>query len=175
MSRAVLSLGSNQGDRHAYLQLAVRTLGASVVLVSGVYETPPWGDTEQPPYLNAVVLVVDPEAGPGDWLDRAHACESAAGRVRDPRRRFGPRTLDVDVIAVWRDDGAEVISDEPALTLPHPRAAQRAFVLKPWLDIQPYARLPGLGWVTDLLNQPALAGDVAAMSPRPDLPLESSG
>lgn len=174
MSRAVLSLGSNQGDRHAYLQMALTMLGESVVLVSGVYETPPWGDVEQPAYLNAVVLVVDPQAAPADWLDRARACEEAAGRVRDPERRFGPRTLDVDVIAVWLDDGTEVVSDDPELTLPHPRVSGRAFVLKPWLDIQPYARLPGLGWVTDLLNQPALAADVAAMSPRPDLPLESS-
>ena len=175
MSRAVLSLGSNQGDRHAYLELAVRMLGESVVLVSGVYETPPWGDVEQPAYLNAVVLAVDPGAEPSDWLDRARACENAAGRVRDPERRFGPRTLDVDVIAVWQEDGSEVISDDPELTLPHPRVSLRAFVLKPWLDIQPYARLPGLGWVTDLLNQPALAADVEAMTPRPDLRLESTG
>ena len=175
MSRAVLALGSNLGDRYAYLKMAVKTLGGNVVLVSGVYETPPWGDVEQPAYLNAVLLVVDPDAAPGDWLDRAHACETAAGRVRDPQRRFGPRTLDVDVIAVWQDNGTEVIRDDPALTLPHPRVAERAFVLKPWLDIQPYARLPGRGWVTDLLNQGALAADVASMSPRPDLPLESSG
>ena len=175
MTRAVLSLGSNQGDRYAYLQLALKMLDENVVLVSGVYETPPWGDVEQPAYLNAVVLVVDPDAAPGDWLRRAHACETAAGRVRDRHRRFGPRTLDVDVIAVWLADGTQVISEDPALTLPHPRAGQRAFVLKPWLDIQPYAELPGLGWVTDLLNQSALAADVAAMSPRPDLPLESSG
>jgi 2-amino-4-hydroxy-6-hydroxymethyldihydropteridine diphosphokinase len=174
VSRAVLSLGSNQGDRYAYLQMAVKMLDENVVLVSGVYETPPWGDVEQPAYLNAVVLVVDPKAAPRDWLDRAHACETAAGRIRDPQRRFGPRTLDVDVIAVWLEDGTEVVSDDPELTLPHPRVSQRAFVLKPWLDIQPYARLPGLGWVTDLLNQPALAADVASMSPRPDLPLESS-
>ena len=66
-----------------------------------------------------------------------------------------------------------VLSDDPELTLPHPRAYQRAFVLKPWLDIQPYARLPGHGWVTDCLNAPGLAADVAAMTPRPDLKLES--
>jgi 2-amino-4-hydroxy-6-hydroxymethyldihydropteridine diphosphokinase len=60
------------------------------------------------------------------------------------------------------------------LTLPHPRAHQRAFELRPWIDIQPYGQLPGHGWLTDLLNDPALGADVAAMSPRPDLPLESS-
>ena len=81
----------------------------------------------------------------------------AAGRVRDPDRRFGPRTLDVDVIAVWADDGTPVISDDPELTLPHPRAHLRAFVLRPWIDIQPYARLPGHGWLTDLLNAEPLA------------------
>jgi 2-amino-4-hydroxy-6-hydroxymethyldihydropteridine diphosphokinase len=173
VSRAILSLGSNLGDRYAYLRGAVEGLGESVVLVSGVYETPPWGDTAQPAYLNALVLVVDPTAGPLDWLDRARACETAAGRVRDPERRFGPRTLDVDVIAVWDADDEPVLSDDPELTLPHPRAHERAFVLKPWLDLQPYAQLPGHGWVTDLLTAPALAADVAAMTPRPDLPLES--
>jgi 2-amino-4-hydroxy-6-hydroxymethyldihydropteridine diphosphokinase len=173
VTRAVLSLGSNLGDRYAHLRGAVRQLGESVVLVSGIYETPPWGDTEQPAYLNAVVLVVDPGAGPRDWLERARACETVAGRIRDPQRRFGPRTLDVDVIAVWNGDDAPVVSDDPELTLPHPRAHERAFVLKPWLDLQPYARLPGHGWVTDLLNLPALAADAAAMTPRPDLPLES--
>ena len=175
MTRAVLSLGSNQGDRYAYLRAAVRQLGDRVVLASGVYETPPWGDTEQPAYLNAVLLVVDPAAGPADWLDHARACEAAAGRVRDPDRRFGPRTLDVDVIVVWQEDGTPVLSDDAELTLPHPRAHLRAFVLKPWLDIQPYARLPGHGWVTDLLNDPALTADAAAMTPRPDLRLESYG
>jgi len=175
VSRAILSLGSNQGDRYAYLRQAVRELGDRIVLVSGIYETPPWGDPDQPAYLNAVVLVVDPEAGPADWLALARAGETAAGRVRDPERRFGPRTLDLDVIAVWQEDGAPVLSDDPELTLPHPRSHQRAFVLKPWLDIQPYAQLPGFGWVTDLLNQPELSADAAAMTPRPDLRLESQG
>jgi 2-amino-4-hydroxy-6-hydroxymethyldihydropteridine diphosphokinase len=173
MSRAILSIGSNLGDRAEHLRAAVRLLGESVVLVSGVYETAPWGDTEQPAYLNAVLLVVDPGAAPDDWLDRARAVEAAEGRVRDPERRFGPRTLDVDVIVVWRADDTPVLSDDPELTLPHPRAHQRAFVLKPWLDLQPYARLPGHGWVTDLLNADDLAADVAGMTPRPDLPLES--
>ena len=173
MTRAVLSLGSNLGDRYARLREAVDLLGESVVLVSGVYETPPWGDVEQPAYLNAALLAANPDAAPRDWLERARACEAAAGRVRDPQRRFGPRSLDVDVIMVWQDDGTPVLSDDPELTLPHPRAHLRAFVLKPWLDIQPYARLPGHGWVTDLLNAPRLTADVAAMTPRPDLALES--
>jgi 2-amino-4-hydroxy-6-hydroxymethyldihydropteridine diphosphokinase len=173
VTRAILSIGSNLGDRYAYLRNAIDRLGRSVVLVSGVYETPPWGDTEQPPYLNAVVMVVDPQAEPADWLARARAGEAAAGRVRDPARQFGPRSLDIDVIAVWAEDGMPVRSDDPELTLPHPRAHQRAFVLKPWVDLQPYAELPGHGRLTDLLTTPALAADAAAMTPRPDLPLES--
>jgi 2-amino-4-hydroxy-6-hydroxymethyldihydropteridine diphosphokinase len=173
MSRAILSLGSNLGDRYAYLKGAVEQLGESVVLVSGVYETPPWGDADQPAYLNAVVLAVDPAAEPIGWLTRARAVEQAADRVRDPQRRFGPRTLDVDVIAVWQEDGTPVLSADPELTLPHPRVHQRAFVLKPWLDLQPYAQLPGHGWVTDLLNDPELTADANALTPRPDLPLES--
>ena len=173
MTRAVLSLGSNLGDRYVYLRGAVEQLGESVVLVSGVYETPPWGDVDQPAYLNAVVLVVDPAAEPAGWLRRVRELEETAGRIRDPHRRFGPRTLDVDVIAVWQEDGTPVLSDDPELTLPHPRVHQRAFVLKPWLDLQPYAQLPGYGWVTDLLNAPELSADANALTPRPDLPLES--
>jgi len=173
VSRAILSIGSNLGDRERHLRQAVELLGESVVLVSGVYETPPWGDTAQPPYLNAVLMVVDPAAGPRDWLERARACEAAAGRVRDPERRFGPRTLDVDVIAVWDADDRPVLSDDPELILPHPRAHERAFVLRPWIDLQPYGKLPGHGWLTDLLNAPALAAEVAGMTPRPEVWLES--
>jgi 2-amino-4-hydroxy-6-hydroxymethyldihydropteridine diphosphokinase len=174
MSRAILSIGSNLGDRARHLRRAVDLLGESVVLVSGVYETPPWGDTAQPPYLNAVLMVADPAAGPHDWLERARACESAAGRVRDPEWRYGPRTLDVDVIAVWDADDRPVFSDDEELTLPHPRAHERAFVLRPWIDLQPYGQLPGHGWLTDLLNAPGLAADLAGMTPRLDLSLEST-
>ncbi|MGB2569356.1 2-amino-4-hydroxy-6-hydroxymethyldihydropteridine diphosphokinase [Micromonospora citrea] len=173
MSRAVLSIGSNLGDRVGHLRTAVATLGDAVRVVSGVYETPPWGDADQPAYLNAAVLVVDPAAGARDWLTRARAAERAADRVRDPQRRFGPRTLDVDVIAVWDDAGEPVLSDDPELTLPHPRAHLRAFVLRPWIDIEPHGRLPGHGWLTDLLNAEPLAGDALELGPRPDLTLES--
>lgn len=172
MTRAVLSLGGNLGDRHAHLRAAVAGLGESVLVVSGVYETPPWGDPGQPSYLNAVVMVDDLAAAPADWLARARALEAAAGRMRDPARRFGPRTLDVDVIVVWQDD-VMVHSDDPELTLPHPRAHERAFVLRPWIDIQPYAQLPGHGWLTDLLNADALAAELSGITPRPELSLES--
>ena len=158
--------------RADHLRTAVRSLGDAVLAVSGVYETPPWGDADQPSYLNAVVLVSDPEAAPYDWLDRARAAETAAERVRDPERRFGPRTLDVDVIAVWDADDQPVISDDPELTLPHPRAHLRAFVLRPWHDIEPGAELPGPGPIAALLAAPELADDVAGLTPRPDLALE---
>ncbi|MEW2385619.1 2-amino-4-hydroxy-6-hydroxymethyldihydropteridine diphosphokinase [Micromonospora sp. NPDC047707] len=174
MTRALLSLGSNLGDRLDHLRSAVTALDDSVLLVSGVYETPPWGDTDQPAYLNAVVLAEDPAATPDDWLERARAAERAAGRERDPARRFGPRTLDVDVIAVWTGDGEPVLRDDPELTLPHPRAHLRAFVLRPWIDLQPYGRLPGHGWLTDLLTAEPIATDALELRPRPDLALEST-
>jgi 2-amino-4-hydroxy-6-hydroxymethyldihydropteridine diphosphokinase len=168
MSRAVLALGSNLGDRFARLQAAVRGLSDVLLVVSGVYETPPWGDPDQPHYLNAVALV----AGDEDWLARVRVLEEAADRTRDPARPFGPRTLDVDVITVTSASGAPVVSADPALTLPHPRAHLRAFVLRPWLDIEPYAQLPGHGWVTDLMRSPAVAADLPTVIPRPDLVLE---
>jgi 2-amino-4-hydroxy-6-hydroxymethyldihydropteridine diphosphokinase len=174
VTRAVLSLGSNLGDRLAHLRTAVASLGPAVRVVSGVYETPPWGDTDQPAYLNAVLLAEDPAATAADWLARARAAEQAAGRLRDPGRRFGPRTLDVDVVAVWDDAGQPVLSDDPELVLPHPRAHLRAFVLRPWIDIQPYGQLPGHGWLTDLLTAGPVAGDALELSARPDLTLEST-
>lgn len=173
MTRALLSLGSNLGDRAAHLRAAVAALRPWVIARSGVYETPPWGDSDQPAYLNAAVLVSDPQAGAYEWLARARGIERAAGRERDPRRRFGPRTLDVDVIAVWREDGSPVESSDPQLTLPHPRAHLRAFVLRPWLDIDPRAQLPGHGALADLLRSSPVADDLAMLCPRPDVALES--
>jgi len=174
VTQAVLSLGSNLGDRLDHLRTAVAELRDVLLVASGVYETPPWGDPDQPAYLNAALLVHDAAGTPRDWLDRARAVEDAAGRVRDPDRRYGPRSLDVDVIAVWNDDGAPVVSADPALTLPHPRAHLRAFVLRPWIDIQPYGRLPGHGWLTDLMSVEPVASDVLDLRPRADLRLEST-
>jgi 2-amino-4-hydroxy-6-hydroxymethyldihydropteridine diphosphokinase len=173
MTRAVLSLGSNLGDRAEQLRAAVAGLGDAVLAVSGVYETTPWGDPDQPPYLNAVALVLEPGAAPGHWLTVARSLEDKAGRERDPDRRFGPRTLDVDVIAAWTADGTAVITDDPELSLPHPRAHLRAFVLRPWLDIQPYAELPGHGFVFDLVRADPVAGDLAGLRARDDISLET--
>jgi dihydroneopterin aldolase/2-amino-4-hydroxy-6-hydroxymethyldihydropteridine diphosphokinase len=144
---AVLALGSNLGDRQQQLQQAVDELAATpgleVTAVSPVYETDPVGGPEQPDYLNAVVLVT---AGlpAADLLRRAHAIEAGARRTRTVR--WGPRTLDVDIIAY-----GDELSADPVLTLPHPRAAQRAFVLAPWADADPDAELPGHGPVAGLL------------------------
>jgi 2-amino-4-hydroxy-6-hydroxymethyldihydropteridine diphosphokinase len=136
VTRAVLSIGSNLGDRRANLQGAVETFRNWLRGVSPVFETAPWGPVPQDDYLNAVLVADDPAAGAPDWLARAHAAEQAAGRTRDVR--WGPRTLDVDVIAV--DD---LRSDDPELTLPHPRAHERAFVLVPWAALDPAAELAG--------------------------------
>ena len=173
MTQAVLSLGSNLGDREGHLRAAVAGLGDAVLAVSGVYETPPWGDPDQPDYLNAVALVIDADPSARHWLDVARTLEDKAGRVRDQQRRFGPRTLDVDVIAAVSSDGEPVTSDDPELILPHPRAHLRAFVLRPWLDVQPYAALPGHGWVFDLVRADPVAADLATLRPRPDIVLES--
>jgi 2-amino-4-hydroxy-6-hydroxymethyldihydropteridine diphosphokinase len=173
VTRAVLALGSNLGDRYGHLRGAVDGLKDVLLVVSGVYETPPWGDPDQPAYLNAVAIVADEDAGPQEWLARARAIEERANRTRDPNRPYGPRTLDIDVITVTGSDGAPVVSTEPVLTLPHPRAHLRAFVLRPWFDVEPYARLPGHGWVNDLLRTPAVAADLPSLTPRPDLVLEA--
>ena len=156
MTGAVLSIGSNLGDRLAALRLAVETFRPWLVTASPVYETPPWGPVPQDDYLNAVLLVMDPDATPHDWLARAHKAEQSAGRVRDVR--WGPRTLDVDVI-----DVDAIVSAEPDLTLPHPRATQRAFVLVPWQAVAPDAVLAGrpvASWLADLP-----AAEVSAVRP----------
>ncbi|MER6556806.1 2-amino-4-hydroxy-6-hydroxymethyldihydropteridine diphosphokinase [Streptomyces sp. NPDC001027] len=148
--RAVLSLGSNLGNRLETLQGAVDALedtpGVRIKAVSPVYETAPWGvePGSQPSYFNAVV-VLKTTLPPSSLLERAHAVEEAFHRVRE--ERWGARTLDVDIVAY-----ADVVDDDPHLTLPHPRAHERAFVLAPWHDVEPEAQLPGVGRVADLLD-----------------------
>ena len=138
MSRAVLSIGSNIGDRMAHLQSVCDGLADVVVATSAVYSTAPWGGVEQQDFLNAVVVVDDPNREAADWLAAGQELEQQAQRVRE--EHWGPRTLDVDVISV-RSAGRDVVSDDPVLTLPHPRTSQRAFVLIPWLDVDPAAIL----------------------------------
>jgi 2-amino-4-hydroxy-6-hydroxymethyldihydropteridine diphosphokinase len=149
----VLALGSNIGDRLDNLQRAIDVLdsdGLIATAVSGVFETSAVGGPPQADYLNAVLLAQSSLPG-REILARCAEAESAAGRVRTVR--WGPRTLDVDIIIC----GEEQSADE-ALTLPHPRAHERAFVLAPWLDVQPAAVLPGWGPVADLLASASLAG-----------------
>ncbi|WP_030756172.1 MULTISPECIES: 2-amino-4-hydroxy-6-hydroxymethyldihydropteridine diphosphokinase [unclassified Streptomyces] len=162
---AVIALGANLGNRLETLQGAIDALGDTpgmrVKAVSPVYETEPWGvePGSQPSYLNAVVAVKT-TLPPSSLLERAHAVEEAFDRVRE--ERWGPRTIDVDIVAY-----ADRVSDDPVLTLPHPRAHQRAFVLAPWNDIDPEAQIPGRGPVTALLAEIGLVG----VTPRPDLEL----
>jgi len=141
MSRVVLSIGSNLGDRLTRLQSVIDGLADAVVAVSPIYETDPWGGVEQAPFLNALVIADDPACDGQAWLSRAQEFERAAGRVRG--ERWGPRSLDVDLIACYGE--TELIAREPNLSLPHPLAHLRAFVLVPWLAIDPDARLTVAG------------------------------
>ncbi|CAO5253683.1 2-amino-4-hydroxy-6-hydroxymethyldihydropteridine diphosphokinase [Frankia sp. AgKG'84/4] len=158
---AVLALGSNLGDRWALLRAAVRHLDGllGVTACSPVYETAPVGGPAQEDYLNAVVLVAP--ASPRELLAAARAVEQEAQRVRAVR--WGPRTLDVDVIAL-----GEQTSDDPDILIPHPRAHLRAFVCLPWLDVEPAAVLPGRGRVADLVAAMARDGQVAGVRRLPD-------
>jgi 2-amino-4-hydroxy-6-hydroxymethyldihydropteridine diphosphokinase len=142
MSRVVLSIGSNLGDRLARLQSVVDGLHDAVRAVSPVYQTEAWGGVEQGPFLNAVLIADDPELDGHGWLHRAHELESAANRVRG--QRWGPRTLDVDIVTC-HDGDDEVTAREEELTLPHPLAHMRAFVLIPWLAVDPDAALSVAG------------------------------
>jgi 2-amino-4-hydroxy-6-hydroxymethyldihydropteridine diphosphokinase len=137
--RAVLALGSNLGDRRGMLQAAVDGLGGyegiRVIAVSSLFETAPVGGPDQPDYLNAVVLV-DTVLAPLELLAACQQVESDLGRRRG--ERWGPRTVDLDLIA-YRD----VVAVTSTLEVPHPRAAERAFVLVPWLELDADATLPG--------------------------------
>jgi len=148
---AVLALGSNLGDRERTLAAAVRAIAdlphAELTAVSPVYASdavkPDGVDLSAPGYLNLVVTVrwsADPHA----LLDAVNAIENDHGRVRE--ERWGDRTLDIDLICV-----GDLRLGDDRLTLPHPRAAERDFVLAPWLDIDPEAELPGRGRVRELL------------------------
>lgn len=149
--RAVIALGSNLGDREATLRAAVQAIdalpGVRVIASSGLVEShalkPQGVDAAAPSYLNAVILAevtLEPEA----LLDAVNTIEHDHGRVRETL--WGDRTLDVDLIAV-----GNIRQNTERLTLPHPRAWQRAFVLAPWLQVEPDAAIPGRGRVADLL------------------------
>ncbi|MCC9306642.1 2-amino-4-hydroxy-6-hydroxymethyldihydropteridine diphosphokinase [Kitasatospora sp. RB6PN24] len=162
---AVVALGSNLGNRLETLQGAVDALGdtpgVKITAVSGVFETEALGGpAEQPNYYNAVVLLRT-TLPPYSLLERANAIEDAFGRERTVR--WGARTLDVDII-----NFQGVLSEDPVLLLPHPRAHERAFVLAPWLDADQAAELPGHGPVAELL---AAIGDSQDVRRRTDIEL----
>lgn len=156
MTRAVLSIGSNMGDRMAQLRSVVVGLGERVVAVSPVYATDPWGGVDQDDFLNAVVVADDPNYDCRDWLRQGQELEQAAGRER--LVRWGARTLDVDVIWCAHERACGLVacrSEDPMLTLPHPHAHERAFVLVPWLDVLPDATI-------DIGGAPRRVGDILA-------------
>jgi 2-amino-4-hydroxy-6-hydroxymethyldihydropteridine diphosphokinase len=152
--RAALSVGSNLGDRLGHLQAAVEGLrrapGVDVRAVSSVVASDPVGGPPQPDYLNAVVVVAT-VLPPEELLAVAQSLEAAADRVR--AERWGPRTLDVDLLAV-----GELRRSGGPLTLPHPRAAERAFVLVPWAEVDPDFEVVGRGRVADLARAVGRAG-----------------
>lgn len=155
--RCALGLGANLGDAEATLRAAVTFLAdrlpSAALSVSSLYRTAAVGGPAQPDYLNAV-LVTHTGRSARDLLLLAREVEQEHGRER--RVRWGPRTLDVDVLAV-----GGLVSTFPELLLPHPRAAERAFVLVPWAEADPTAALPGLGGVLalrDELDPVAVAG-----------------
>jgi 2-amino-4-hydroxy-6-hydroxymethyldihydropteridine diphosphokinase len=142
MAEALIALGGNVGDVRAALSRAITAFcdGTAVRLLarSSDYCTPPWGVTEQPPFINCAI-VAETELSPQAMLARAQSVERQFGRDRAREERWGPRTLDIDLIDY---DGVAV--NTPGLTLPHPRALERAFVLAPLAEIVPDRRIAGM-------------------------------
>ena len=144
--KAVVSLGANIDDPKANLDLAVALLreATDVIAVSSYLQTKPVGGPEQPDYLNAVAIV-ESELPAKDLLAVLNGIETAMGRTREIH--WGPRVIDLDLVQY----GGLLVSDEK-LTLPHPRAHERRFVLAPWFEIEPEAILLTHGRISDLLN-----------------------
>jgi 2-amino-4-hydroxy-6-hydroxymethyldihydropteridine diphosphokinase len=151
MIRAYLGFGSNLGDRVGHLQAGASSLAGEeeveVVAVSSVYRSEPVGGLEQPEYLNAVVAI-NTTLGPRELLALAQRIEGEQGRLR--KERWGPRTLDVDILLY-----GDVTVDETGLEIPHPRLVERRFALEPLLEVEPGARLPDGTPLVDFLGKPA--------------------
>jgi 2-amino-4-hydroxy-6-hydroxymethyldihydropteridine diphosphokinase len=149
VTRAYVGLGSNLGDREQTLRRALDLLAAAprleVVAVSTLRETEPVGYVEQPPFLNGAA-VVETELPPSELLDRLLEIERELGRTR-AGPRFGPRTVDLDLL-VYGDR----VLEEPGLTVPHPRLHERAFALEPLAELDPGLVVPGRGPVQALLS-----------------------
>jgi 2-amino-4-hydroxy-6-hydroxymethyldihydropteridine diphosphokinase len=153
--RAYVGLGANLGDREATISQALRLLdeadGVDVVAASSLRETEPWGPVEQPPFLNGAAAV-ETTLGPRELLELLLAVEHRLGRVRKGER-FGPRTIDLDLLLY-----ADVELDEPGLTLPHARLHERRFALEPLAELAPDAVVPGRGRVSELLSALGVSG-----------------
>jgi 2-amino-4-hydroxy-6-hydroxymethyldihydropteridine diphosphokinase len=143
MTRAYVGVGANLGDREATIRAAIDAL-PGIVGVSELRETDPVGVVDQPAFLNGAVAL-ETELGPRELLDALLAVERDLGRAR--RERWGPRTIDLDLLLY----GDETI-DEPGLTVPHPRLHERRFALEPLLDLDPEVAIPRRGRVIDLLT-----------------------
>ncbi|MEO8476269.1 MAG: 2-amino-4-hydroxy-6-hydroxymethyldihydropteridine diphosphokinase [Actinomycetota bacterium] len=161
MTAAYLGLGSNLGDRLATLQRAVDLLGAeeglAVDACSRVWETAPVGGPPQPDFLN-VVLRIDTSLEPRDLLAAANRVEAELERVRDVR--WGPRTIDIDVLWI-----VGYTSNDPELTVPHPRMTERAFVVLPLLDLDPDPVLSDGTRVLEVPLGPDAAGGARPVAP----------
>lgn len=161
MIRAVLSIGANMDRARENLTGVQDFFADELVAASKIFATPPWGGVEQGDFLNAV-LIVDTPRTPMELLEAGWKLENDAGRVR--KIHWGPRALDVDIVQVIdKESGEEIISDDSTLTLPHPWATERAFVLVPWLDADPDAELEGVR-VAELVDKLA-PEDVNAVRP----------
>jgi len=143
VTRAYVGLGANLGDREGTIRSASALLGA--LRLSAIRETEPWGFEEQPRFLNAVAEI-DTDLGPRALLERLLEIERALGRERDTGPRWGPRTIDLDLLLY----GSETV-DEPGLAVPHPHLHERSFVLEPLAELDPKLEVPGRGRVSELL------------------------
>jgi 2-amino-4-hydroxy-6-hydroxymethyldihydropteridine diphosphokinase len=143
VTKAYVGLGSNLGDREQTIRQAAERIGTG--RLSGIRETEPWGYEDQPDFLNAVAEV-DTELGPRELLDFLLEVERDLGRERGAGPRYGPRTIDLDLLLY----GEEII-DEHGLTVPHPLLHERRFVLEPLAELDPALVVPGLGAVAELL------------------------
>jgi len=148
--RAYVGLGANLGDREDTIRRAVALVdglaGVAVVGVSSLRETEPWGPVEQPRYLNGAVAV-ETDLPARELLDALLDVERRLGRARDDEERWGPRTIDLDLLLY-----GDLVLDEPGLDVPHPRLHERRFALEPLAELAPDALVPGRGTAAELLR-----------------------
>jgi 2-amino-4-hydroxy-6-hydroxymethyldihydropteridine diphosphokinase len=151
VTRAYVGLGANLGAKEITILRAVELLGAQdgieVLELSQLRETEPVGNVDQPPFLNGAVAL-ETSLAPRELLDALLRVEQELGRDRGREERWGPRTIDLDLLVY----GDEVV-EEPGLHVPHPRLHERRFALEPLADLEPELRIPGIGRVSDALSE----------------------